>query len=750
MSTHHAPGVVRLLTTVALLAGTGPAAHAGDGRAGPDPEDHFFEELVATRGFNLGAPLAVRITPDDRSVLFLQSGPRDPVLRLYELSIRSGKVQELLTPEALLGGKEETLSVEEKARRERMRMTLRGFTSFELSQDGNRLLVSLAGRLFVFSRKTGEVKELPTGDQSWLDPHLSPDGRWVAAVRNDDLYVIDLETTEVTRVTRGAGGAITHGVAEFVAQEEMGRYSGYWWSPDSTRLVYEEADSSAVETLYIMSPRHPERPPVSFRYPRAGKANVTTRLGIVSREGGDTTWIDWDRERYPYLARVVWQADGPLTLLVQRRDQQEEALLAVDEETGATRVLLVEEDEAWVNLGPSSRRVPIPYWLPKDRGFIWHTERNGGWQLELRAPDGKLVRALTPVGMNIERLVDVGARGRTLVVSGGPDPRENHLYRVSLSGGEPVPLTHEPGIHRATFSSSHRLYAHYFVLEDGRRGVWIRTMRGKVKAKLPYRTATPPFFPNAEVTRTKGERSFDAVIVRPRDFDPNRKYPVILHVYGGPMHKMVTRNPYRYFRDQWMADQGYLVVSLDGRGTPGHGRDWERAIRGNFIDVVLEDQVAGLRALAEMVPEMDLSRVAVTGWSFGGYLTAMATIRRPDVFQVGVAGAPVTDWLDYDTHYTERYLGLPDQNPEGYRASSVLTYAAQLERPLMLIHGVTDDNVYFVHTLKLIEALFTAGRPYDLVLLPGTHLLPDPVQRRNLWTRMMDYIEAHLAPTPAG
>ncbi len=733
------------LLALALVFPTLPVTASTETPEGKRAEADFFDTMVATRGFTLGQPVFVKLTPDGKHVLFLRSGPRDPVMHLYELTVRTGKVRELLAPETLLGGQNETLSVEEKARRERLRMTLGGITSYRLSRDGTRVLVSLSGRLFVLTRTTGEVVELPAAESTWIDPKLSPDGRFVAAVAGGELHVIEIATGEVTQVTHGAEEGLTHGLAEFVAQEEMGRYSGFWWAPDGDRLVYEEADTRQVETLYIMSPRHPERPPVGFPYPRAGKTNATVRLGIVARTGGETTWLRWDRQRYPYLARVVWQATGPLTLIVQTRDQQEEVLLAANPDSGETRTLLVERDDAWINLGPSSVDHPMPYWLGPDQGFLWHTERNGGWQIELRDPAGNLVRPLTPVGMNLARLVDVDPKRGTMVAAGGPDPRETHLFRIPLKGGDPRRITEPGGIHGGSFSDNHAMFVHHFVMADGRRGTWVQNARGRVKAKLPSVAEEPPFMPNMDILRVEADgRTFDAVVVKPRDLEPGRALPVILHVYGGPMHKTVSRNPYRYFRHQWMADRGYLVVSIDGRGTPGHGREWERAIRGDLVEVVLEDQVAGLKALAERYPEMDLSRVGVTGWSFGGYTTAMAVLRRPDVFRAGVAGAPVTDWRDYDTHYTERYLGLPQKHPDWYDASSVLTYASSLERPLMLIHGMTDDNVYFVHTFKLLETLFNAGRPVDLVVLPGTHLLPDPNQRRNLWTRMMDYFDAHV------
>jgi dipeptidyl-peptidase-4 len=250
-----------------------------------------------------------------------------------------------------------------------------------------------------------------------------------------------------------------------------------------------------------------------------------------------------------------------------------------------------------------------------------------------------------------------------------------------------------------------------------------------------------------ELTRTSGEPSFFAAVVRPRDFDAKKKYPVILYAYAGPHSTVVNATARAYLNDQWMADQGYIVARLDGRGTPFRGRDWERAIRGNLIDLALADQVTGLRALGAQFPEMDLSRVGVTGWSFGGYFAAMATLRRPDVFRCGVAGAPVITWENYDTFYTERYLGLPQTDPEAYQVSSVLSYASKLERPLMLIHGLTDDNVYAQHTLQLCDALFMAGKPYEFMPMLGTHMAgsSDPMVKLRQQQRVMEFFARYLS-----
>ena len=710
--------------------------------AEPESADlRYFRELVETRNYSLGQPVSPQITPDGKAVVFLRGGARDPVLRLYEFTIADRKLREILTPEKLLQGAEEKLSAEERSRRERERQSLRGFTSFQLSKDGNRLLVALSSRLYLVARSDGHVTELPGGN--WIDPHFSPDGRAVAAVSGGELHVIDLEKLTDAALTSGASETLTHGTAEFVAQEEMDRHEGFWWAPDSQSIAYQETDNRGVETRFIADPLNPETPPAKNFYPRAGTPNAKVRLGIVARSGGDTRWVEWDREKYPYLARVAWkESTAPLCLVVQNRAQQEELLLAVDPTTDATRELLRVNDTAWLNLDHK----PMPVWLKDGRQFLWTTERGGSWQVELHSADGKLVRAITPADFQFEELVDVNEADRSIVVSGGPDPRERHLYRFALeTKAEPQRLTREPGRHLGMFGENKETFLHRFDLLDGRAG-WEVLHSADVKqiAALPSVAERPSSLPNVELLRTEGARPMDAAIVRPRDFKKGNRYPVILDVYAGPGHKQVLAQPDRYMIDQWMADRGYIVVAVDGRGTPGHGRDWERAIRGNLIEVPLADQIAGLQALAKHEPAMDLKRVGVVGWSFGGYFSAMAAMQKPEVFRCAVAGAPVVTWENYDTHYTERYLGLPSENADGYRKSSVLTYASNLSRPLLLIHGLTDDNVYFQHSVQLSEALFQAGKDFNFLPLPGTHMVSEPLLRLRRQTRVIDFFDAEL------
>lgn len=708
--------------------------------AEPESADlRYFRELIETRNYSLGQPVSPQITPDGKAVVFLRGGARDPVLRLYEFTIADGGLREILTPEKLLQGAEEKLTAEERSRRERERQSLKGFTSFQLSKDGSKLLVALSSKLYVITRADGAVTELPGRD--WIDPHFSPEGRTVAAVSGGELHVIDLETKTDVALTSGASDTVQHGTSEFVAQEEMDRHQGFWWSPDSQSIACQETDNSGVESRFIADPLHPETPPAKNFYPRAGMPNAKVRLGIVARAGGPIRWVEWDREKYPYLARVIWkQAGAPLCILVQNRLQQEELLLAVDPQTGATRELLKETDAAWLNLDHK----PMPVWLKDGRQFLWTTERNGAWQVELHSADG----AVTPVAFQLEELVDVDEADRSVVVTGGSDARERHLFRFSLDkNAELQRLTREPGRHDAVFGEAKEQFLHRFDLLDGRAG-WevLRSSDGNKVASLPSVAERPSSLPKVELLRTESPRPMDAAIVRPRDFKKSAHYPVILDVYAGPGHKQVLAQPDRYMIDQWMADRGYIVVAIDGRGTPGHGRDWERAIRGNLIDIALADQIEGLQALAKHEPAMDLKRVGVVGWSFGGYFSAMAVMQKPEIFRCAVAGAPVVTWENYDTHYTERYLGLPSENADGYKKSSVLTYASNLSRPLLLIHGLTDDNVYFQHSVQLSEALFQAGKPFNFLPLLGTHMVSEPLLRLRRQTRIIDFFDAELKP----
>jgi dipeptidyl-peptidase-4 len=720
---------------VAALVSVAACAQAAEG---------CFDQLARTRNYTLGLPIHVAPEPDGRHALFLRSGPRDTDLRFYEFDSATGAERELARPAA----QPEALSTEEKARRERARMTLSGITDFALSDDGKAVLASEGDRLTLIKLPSGEASAV--AGTGWIAPRLSPDGRFAAAVRDNDLHILDLAGNADTQLTNGASETLTHGLAEFAAAEELERGDGAWWSPDSTHLVYEEADTSGVEKHFIADPGHPEKQPVEFRYPRAGTPNAKVRLGIIARTGGPTTWIAWDRDAYPYVIRVIWPKAGRLSVVVQNRAETEEKILAVDPSSGRTTDLLTEADPAWVSItpmaGPTFNALPLPHWLPDGSGFLWLTERDGTWRLELRHADGTLDHPVTPPGFRVDALDDVDMATGSAVVTASPQRTSFGIYRVPLQGGMPLPLAAASGLHDAVFAEGqHAVFAERFSLADGTHGESLRKADGSLIASLPSKAETPASIPHVQYL-TAGTLGFDSKVLRPAGFTPGQKYPVILSVYAGPQFKNVIDAPLGALEDQCLADHGFIVVTLDGRGTPGRDHDFERAIKGDLIDIPLADQIDGLLGLAKIVPEMDLRRVGVEGWSFGGYFTAMAMTRRGDVFAAGVAGAPVVDFADYDTAYTERYLGTPQDAPEAYRLSNVLSYAAGLQRPLLIMHGLTDDNVYFENTVKLTQALITAGKPYDLLLLPGTHLLSDPLLRARVDEIRADFLKEKLAP----
>jgi dipeptidyl-peptidase 4 len=738
-----------ILVFVALGVGSSLGAQAESQNAGQD----FLRQFAATYRFRLGAPERIKIVDKGKYIFFLRSESRSFKRALYRYEVATKKEVLLLTSEQLLSGKKEELSNEEKARRERMRLAARGIVSYKLSRDQKLILLPLSGKLYIYERKTRNVRQIDLGSGHAIDARFSPDGRYLSYVKAGDLYIAQTKTGRWRRLTKRSRSTITNGLAEFVAQEEMGRYYGYWWSPDSKRLVFQETDNAGVETLGIIDPAQPAKAARNTHYPRAGRKNARIRLGMVDanmkKRVAKPRWLKWDHNSYPYLNTVKWRKGAPPTIIVQNRNQTESLILAARGNRGRTERLWGEKDTAWVNIDQR-----LPRWLKKEKGFLWMSERSGARQLELHDAQGKLVRQITNLPNGIRTLVHLNEKSKTAVVSGSADPTSWQLYRVSLESGEATPLTQGKGHHRGIFSSRASIFVEKVERLSGEREWIVRDKSGKAIGALRSLVEKPPFTPRLELTTVQAavqvegqarKLKYHAAIVRPRKFDAAKKYPVIVYVYGGPGHQVVSTRLHRYLLQQWFADQGFIVVSLDGRGTPGRGRKWERALKGNFVKLPAQDQVAGLQALGKRYPELDLDRVGVYGWSFGGYLSTMLVLKHPEVYRAAVAGAPVTDWLDYDTHYTERYLGLPKDNPAGYEKSSALPLAKNLKRPLLIIHGTSDDNVYFSHAIKLSDALFRAGKKHDFLPLSRyTHMVTDPNITARLYGRILDFFKEEL------
>jgi len=722
-----------------LLAAMLFAASAFDIASAADLD--FLERWAATRGFRSGQPTAIAIPRDGAEVLFLRSGPRDRTQSLWAFDVASGAEREVLTGPRLLGGGEETLSPEERARRERLRLTARGLSSFQLSDDGRQILVPYSGRLFLVSRPDYAAREIGAQGLPAADGvRFSPDGSQVALVRDGELRVLDLASGAERVIASPESSGVTYGLAEFVAQEEMDRFDGSWWSPDSRWLLVQRTDHAGMERLRIVDPSNPTREPEANPYPRPGMKNADVRLAILPAAGGTPVWVQWDREAWPYVCRVVWPEAGSPALYLMDRSQQRASLVRVDPTTGRTSPLLGERDDKWLNLPEGA-----PRWLPGGRGFLWISEHDDtGPALELQFADATS-RRLTPAGLRVRSLLAVDEAGRYAWVSASDEPTETHIWRVDLQKPwKAKRVGEEAGLESAVFSRTAALRVRTLSPERGPTSWIVEDAAGKRRGELRSVAEDPGVEPRVEWLRV-GPDSLRAFVVRPRDYQPGRRYPVVDWAYAGPHGQRVVRSARRYLLEQWLADQGFLVVTVDGRGTPGRGRSFERAIRGDLIGPALADHRTALRELAARLPEMDATRIGAFGWSFGGYYAAQGVMHAPDLYRAGVAGAPVVDWHDYDTFYTERYLGVPPADSAAYTRSSVLLEAAGLTRPLLIIHGTADDNVYFVNSLKLTDALNRANRRYEFLPLPGqTHVVSAAEQVRQVYSRALEFLQREL------
>ncbi|MEU4879046.1 prolyl oligopeptidase family serine peptidase [Streptomyces althioticus] len=705
--------------------------------------DSFPRRHARTLRFTLGAPRSFSVAPDGSRVVFLRSGSgTDRANALWVLDTDGGGERVAADPRALLGGASEQLSAEERARRERSREGGAGIVGYATDAAVELAAFALSGRLYTAELRAGTARELPTPGPV-IDPRPSPDGRHVAYVARGALRVVSAEGADDRALTTPEAEDVTYGLAEFVAAEEMSRSRGFWWSPESDRLLVARVDDTPVRQWWISDPAHPDRAPHSVRYPAAGTPNADVRLFVVDL-GGTRTEVSWDRKRYPYLARVHWSAAGAPLLLVQARDQRAQLILAVDPDTGATRMVHADEDPEWLELFPG-----VPCWSPS--GQLVRIADEGGAR---RLAVGE--RPLTGPQLHIRAVLDVSDDDVLVSASAGaeaaaPEIGEVHVYRVNELGVERV--SEEPGVHTAVRSGGVTVLVSATLDRPGSR---VRVLRdGKQTATVPSHAEDPGMSPRVTLTQG-GARRIPCAVLMPRDYAGDTPLPVLMDPYGGPHGQRVAAAHNPYLTSQWFADQGFAVVVADGRGTPGHSPAWEKSVKDDIAAVVLQDQVDALQALAGDFP-LDLDRVAIRGWSFGGYLAALAALRRPDVFHAAVVGAPVTDLRLYDTHYQERYLGHPDEQPEVYRRNSLiddagLVDAADLHRPMMIIHGLADDNVVVAHSLRLSSALLAAGRPHEVLPLSGvTHMTPQEEVAENLLRLQLGFLRRALSlpDTPA-
>jgi dipeptidyl-peptidase 4 len=677
---------------------------------------------AVTRRFTLGAPRTPSVARDGGAVVFLRStGPEDPVHSLWALDIEAGSERVLLDPRLAAAHDEGDLPAAERARRERARETGEGVVAYALDSAGERAVAAVGGRLLVVDVASGEVTPLDATVGAY-DPRLAPDGSLVAYVVDGSVRVVGLDEPDRQIVSEDG---VTWGTADFVAAEELNRTRGHWWSPDGRRLLAERVDESAVATWFIASPTEPWSEPRANRYPAAGTANARCSLSVFDLDG-DRVDISWDVDEFPYLADVVWAADSPLLISVLTRAQRRLAVLEVDVTTGATSEVARLDDAAWVDV-------------------VRGTPAHHDGRVVLVGSDGDSNRVfvdgepLSPPGLQVRSVVSVCGDG-VLVTASEADPTAVFVARVGWDGSVEE-LTPADAVGGAVAGSDVLVAT---VADMDHDGATISvTAPGVEPISLVSHAEAPDVDLDVRFLEL-GDNGLRGALLLP-SASGDGPLPVLLDPYGGPHAQRVLRQRGAFHASQWLADQGFAVLVVDGRGTPGRGPAWDRAVLGDLAGPVLDDQVEGLHAAAELEPRLDLSRVGIRGWSFGGYLAALAVLRRPDVFHAAVAGAPVTDWRLYDTAYTERYLGHPDEDPANYERTDLTPMAAGLSRPLMLIHGLADDNVVVAHTLQLSRALLEAGRAHTVLPLSGvTHMTPQEAVAENLLLLQVAFLKEHL------
>ena len=687
----------------------------------------FPRQNARTQRFTLGAPRNFAITSDGSSVLFLRSaGPEDPVNLLWKLDLETSQERLVAAPRLLGGDGIEQLPEAERARRERLRESAGGITSYSVNADGSLVAFSLAGELVLCDTSAGTVSVVD-GSTGAFDPRISPDGASVAFVLGQNLHVAPADGSGAGRqLLMGDKSTVSWGSAEFVAAEEMRRTRGYWWSPDGTKLAVTRVDVADVAKWHISAPNNPAGEPRSIRYPAAGTANAHVELHIVELDGGTPTEVRWEKETYPYLVDVMWDDNAPLALVVQSRDQRSMCVLEAADETGDTGVVVELSDPEWVEIVPGSPRRWRNGWLT--------IEENGSTRALLY--DGEPISGADQWVRSL-----ISADESSVVFTASTDPTVVDVYRYTDTGLEA--LSNKGGVANAVADST------VTIIEQAGmdRATAVTVSRPDQFETIKSFAAEPPFRPNVVFHET-GPLSCHTAVIFPSGED-NQPLPILLDPYGGPHAQRVMKARNAYLASQWIADQGFCVVIADGPGTPGRGAGWERSIRGDLAEPVLQAQVDALADVAKIYPgRVDPNRVGIRGWSFGGYLAALAVMRRPDLFHAAVAGAPVTDWKLYDTHYTERYLGHPETEPGNYDQTSLLKNAKDLRRPLMLIHGLADDNVVAAHTLQLSSALLSAGRPHEVLPLSDTtHMTPQEEIAENLLLLQVDFFHRHLNET---
>ncbi len=711
-----------------------------------------IERIFESPSLDGTAPRNLKVSPDGQRVTFLQGKDTDyEKLDLWEYNIASGKTQMLFDSDSLDATGQE-LSDEEKARRERMRLSGSGIVSYQWSQDGQALLFPLGGDVYYHQLGQKGAKRLLNTDTFETDIRLSPKGNFISFIRDQNLFVKNISTGEEKAITTEGGDNIKFGMAEFVAQEEMSRMTGYWWSPDERYIAFTKVDESPVEVITRSEIYADDIKMIEQRYPKAGNPNVQVELAIQQIGNGQRQWVDLGDNKDIYLARGQWMPDSKVfTYQWQSRDQQALELRGYDITSQQQSVLLSESSDTWVNLHDDL------HFLTTSDDFIWASERDGFKHLYVFNRKGKMQRQLTQGDWVVDSVEAIDENAGLVYFTGRKDtPLERHLYSVPLAGGKITRISQRDGFHSVSFAKDASIYIDQFSTAmhpqqvslhqaDGKQITWLE--ENKVDKQHPlYAYQQQMIKPEFGTLETPDGATLYYRLYKPADTSTKR--PAIVYLYGGP-HAQVVTNSWggnRGLLMQYWASQGYVVFSIDNRGSNYRGKAFEDPIYKKMGTIEVDDQVEGVKFLRGL-DYVDANRIGVHGHSYGGYMTLMSMFKAGDYFAAGVSGAPVTDWRLYDTHYTERYMGNPQTDDDAYTASSVFPYAKDLKGDLLIYHGMADDNVLFTHSTRLYKHLQDMAIPFDSMDYPGKkHSIRGKQTGIHLYKTITNFFDRTLKP----
>ena len=700
-------------------------------------------------------PGSFAFSPDDRWLTYLGSQDQTLNRHLVGFDTQTGEEVSLVRGDEH-GVSEANVNLEEALRRERRRQRATGVTRYEWAKHGSKILIPMEGGLYVYDQAVSSSHLIvEASDKPILDARFSPNAEWIAFVQEAEIFVAAIDGGEPRRLTFGArDSGKSHGLAEYIAQEEMNRMRGYWWSPDSTQIAFTVVDETHIPVYRITHQGMDtvgEGAQEDHRYPFAGKANARVGLGVVDLGGGEPVWMDLGEDEDFYLARVGWLPDGRIWTQIENREQTSLDLRAFNPATGASQLLLQEQSDIWINL--HDMFYPLKMERLDGGRYLWASERSGYLHLYLLDEQGEVIRQITGGPWIVDGVYGVDEQSETVFFTANrASPLESHLYAVSLNGGDIRQITTEPGSHSVVLDHANKRFVEVHHSLDQPPKMTLRSLADfsilfSVHEQLDPRIEELNLeSPEAISFENRSGVELHGLIYRPPARFGDGPYPTVVSVYGGPHAQSVVNSwwPTTNMRAQYLAGIGFLVFVLDNRGTARRGLDFEGALRNRMGTVEVEDQVDGVSWLVDRgLAQRD--RVGIYGWSYGGYMACMGLAKAPQVFKAAVAGAPVTNWDGYDTHYTERYMGTPEGNPEGYRDGSVMAHVDQIQGSLMIIHGLIDENVHFRHTARLINALIAAGKSYDLLLFPDARHGPrKEADRLYMEERIRDFFLQNL------